>query len=126
MAYNPDYTWRIHRDAYPLTDAGYTWVECMWYEFKGKQISPTIPSAGCCERYTSLPGGPITCDISAEQRRYCGDDEPRTVKSETIHDDGYYRVGAVCIVRDEGISRNYGLTARTTDQKTTTHMEVLP
>ena len=41
---------RIHRDTYPRTDHGHTWVERIWFEKDGKRISPLIPSAGCCEQ----------------------------------------------------------------------------
>lgn len=90
-------TLRIHRDIFPRTDHGYTWVECFWFERDGERISPTIPSAGCCERLASLPGGPLRCDLVAEERRYAPDGVERTVKSETTHE-GYYHVGPVCIV----------------------------
>jgi hypothetical protein len=91
---------RIHRDTYPQTDHGYTWVECIWYEKDGERISPIIPSAGCCERLGSMPGGPIRCDFVGEEKRYAPDAVARTEKSETIHDDGRYRVGTVCIYPD--------------------------
>ena len=90
-------TLRIHRDVFPRTDHGYTWVECVWFERDGEAISPTIPSAGCCERLGSLPGGPLRCDLPGEERHYAPEGVVRVVKSETIHDDGYYHVGPVCI-----------------------------
>ena len=91
---------RIHRDTYPRTDHGYTWVECLWFERDGKKISPTIPSAGCCERLGSMPGGPIRCDFVAEEKHYAPEGVARIEKSETVHDDGYYRVGTMCISLD--------------------------
>jgi|GEM_PF-1236518 len=95
---------RIHRDIYPRTDHGHTWVEFIWFEEGGETISPIIPSAGCCERLGSMPGGPVRCDIVGEQKRYAPSGVARMEKSERLHDDGYYRVGPVCIVRD--ISRS--------------------
>jgi len=92
---------RIHRDTYPRTDHGYTWVECLWFERDGQIISPIIPSAGCCARLGSMPGGPIRCDIVRAERHYAPEGISRLEKSETIHDDGHYRVGTVCIVPDE-------------------------
>ena len=92
---------RIHRDIFPRTDHGYTWVECMWFERDGEVISPTIPSAGCCERLGSMPGGPIQCDVLDEERHYAPEGSSRIEKSETVHDDGYYRVGTVSIVQVE-------------------------
>ena len=91
---------RIHRDIYPKTDHGYTWVECLWFERDGQQISPTIPSAGCCERLGDLPGGPVCCDFLAAQDRYAPEGFTRLEKTEAVHDDGYYRIGPVCIVPD--------------------------
>ena len=90
-------TMRIHRDIFPRTDHGYTWVECVWFERDGKTVSPTIPSAGCCERLGHMPGGPVSCDNAREERHYCPDGVQNVLTSETTHD-GYYRVGTVCIV----------------------------
>lgn len=92
---------RIHRDIFPYTDHGYTWVECMWFERDGKTVSPTIPSAGACERLGHMPGGPIRCDIVREERHYAPEGVDRIEKSERVHDGAYYRVGTVCIVPDE-------------------------
>ncbi len=91
---------RIHRDTYPRTDHGYTWVERIWYEKDGKRISPLIPSAGCCERLGSMPGGPVRCDFVREEKHYAPDGVARTEKSEEVHDDGFYRVNSVSIYRD--------------------------
>ncbi len=95
---------RIHRDTFPSTDHGYTWVEFMWFERDGRKLSPIIPSAGCCERLGHMPGGPVRCDFAAEERHYAPDGIARIEKSETVHD-GYYRVGTVCIVPDSDRSR---------------------
>ena len=92
---------RIHRDTFPRTDHGYTWVECFWFERDGETISPIIPSAGCCERLGQMPGGPIRCNVVAEEKQYAPEGVGRIEKSETVHDDGYYRVGPVCIHPDE-------------------------
>ena len=91
---------RIHRDTYPRTDHGYTWVEHIWYEKDGKRISPLIPSAGSCERLGSMPGGPVRCDFVREEKLYAPDGVARTEKSEEVHDDGFYRVNSVSIYRD--------------------------
>jgi len=98
---------RIHRDTFPRTDHGYTWVECMWFERDGKKVSATIPSAGCCERLGQMPGGPVRCDIVAEERRYAPEGIDRIEKSEAVHDDRYYRVGSVCISPDERKQRRW-------------------
>ena len=90
-------TLRIHRDIFPNTDHGYTWVECVWFERDGKTISPTIPAAGCCERLSSMPGGPVLCDMAHEQGHYAPEGVERVVKSEQTHDKHFYRVGTVCI-----------------------------
>ena len=89
---------RIHRDTFPLTDHGYTWVECIWFERDGKTVSPMIPSSGCCERLGHLPGGPLHCDILGEKKHYAPEGVTRIEKTETVHDEYYYRVGPVCIV----------------------------
>ena len=88
---------RIHRDIYPHTDHGYTWVECIWFERDGKTVSPTIPSAGCCERLGSMPGGPVRSDLGREEEIYAPDGVARVEKSEEVHDRYYYQVGTVCI-----------------------------
>ena len=88
---------RVHRDVYPRTDHGYTWVECLWFERDGERVSPTIPAAGCCERLGGLPGGPIHCNTLEEEKFYAPEGVEKTVKSETVHDDAFYRVGSVCI-----------------------------
>jgi hypothetical protein len=90
-------TLRIHRDVYPKTDHGYTWVECIWFERDGKTVSPLIPSAGCCERLMNMPGGPIRCNVPREEQIYAPDGVERVEKSESVHDDCFYRVGTVCI-----------------------------
>lgn len=90
---------RIHRDVFPRTDHGYTWVECIWFERDGRRISPSIPSAGCNERLGTMPGGPVLCDFLAEQKHYAPEGVARTEKSETVHDDDFYRVGTVSITR---------------------------
>ncbi len=82
------------------TDHGYTWVERIWYEKDGKRISPLIPSAGCCERLGSMPGGPVRCDFVREEKLYAPEGVTRTEKTEEIHDDGFYRVNSVSIYRD--------------------------
>lgn len=89
-------TMRIHRDTYPRTDHGYTWVECIWFERDGKKVSPMIPAAGCTERLGSMPGGPIACDLGREISLYAPDGHT-VEKSEDVHDDGFYRVSSVCI-----------------------------
>jgi hypothetical protein len=89
---------RIHRDTFPRTDHGYTWVECIWFERDGVRVSPLIPASGCCERLGHMPGGPIVCDIGAEQRHYAPDGVARIEKSESLHDQAFYQVGTVCIV----------------------------
>lgn len=91
---------RIHRHTYPWTDHGYTWVESMWFEQNGERISPFVPAAGCCERLGNMPGGPVGCDLAYEIGRYAPNGY-KIEKSETIHDDGYYRVGTVCITGPE-------------------------
>ena len=94
-----DVVWRIHRDIYPDTDYGYTWVECYWFEHDGEHVSPICPSAGCCERTGNLPGGPLGCNEST--RRDFGQYAPnghRIVKSEETHC-GRHKVGTVCIVK---------------------------
>ena len=91
---------RIHRDTYPRTDHGHTWVERIWFEKDGKRISPLIPSAGCCERLDSMPGGPVRCDFVREEKLYAPDGIARIEKSEDVHDDGVYRVNSVSIYRD--------------------------
>ena len=91
---------RIHRDIFPRTDHGHTWVEGIWFERDGEKVSPTIPSAGACERLGSMPGGPVRCDLAAEQRHYAPERVERVVKTETTHA-GYYHVGPVCIVPQE-------------------------
>lgn len=91
---------RIHRDIYPHTDHGYTWVEAVWFERDGKTVSPIIPAAGCCERLNSMPGGPVLCDMHREEELYAPDGVERVVKSNDVHDDGFYRVGTVCITKE--------------------------
>jgi hypothetical protein len=84
----------IHRDIYPHTDHGYTWVECCWYERDGRRCSAQFPVAGCCERLMHLPGGPLPDpDWEWEERRF---NVVRTVKTEEIHE-GLYSVGSVSI-----------------------------
>jgi hypothetical protein len=87
---------RLHRDIFPHTDHGYTWIETLWYERDGERISPLIPAAGCTERLGHMPGGPIIADLEYERQRYAPDGE-RIVKSETIRE-GFYRVNSVSIV----------------------------
>lgn len=48
---------RIHRDVFPYTDHGYTWVESYWFEQDGEIISPIIPGSGYTERLGRMPGG---------------------------------------------------------------------
>ena len=91
---------RIHRDVFPRTDHGYTWVECIWFVRDGRKVRPTIPSAGCCERLGRMPGGPLLCDFDAEMKHYVPEGVARTEKTETVHDDAFYRVGTVSITRD--------------------------
>ena len=90
---------RIHRDFYPKTDHGYTWVETIWFERDGKTVSPLIPAAGCCERLISMPGGPVICDMNREQQLYAPEGIERTVKTDSTHS-GFYRVGTVCITKE--------------------------
>lgn len=91
-------TYRIHRDIFPNTDHGYTWVECYWYERDGRRISPTSPCAGCCERLGNLPGGPLGCkEMEDLDRQRFAPDGAQTVKTEEIHD-GPHSVGPVSIV----------------------------
>ncbi len=89
---------RIHRDIYPDTDHGYTWVECYWFEVNGERVSPFIPGSGSTERLGSMPG-PIHSDPWQDCKHYLGDhaaDSPM-VRSETVHS-GRHKVGPVCIV----------------------------
>lgn len=89
-------TLRIHRDNFPQTDHGFTWVEFYWFEDdQGERVSAVTPCAGACERLGNLPGGPInTAELFALD---CADRKPsRTVKSDKTHD-GFHRVGSVCI-----------------------------
>lgn len=98
----PTVTWRIHRDTYPDTDYGYTWVECYWFERDGERISPTCPSGGCCERTGNLPGGPIgSMEMMRMDFAQYAPDKYKTVKTEKIHN-GRYRVGTMCISAEGG------------------------
>ena len=90
-------TMRIHRDIFPRTDHGYTWVECVWFERDGKTVSPTIPSAGCCERLGHMPGGRFEPGSNYSLSQLWLDCVQNVLRSETTHD-AYYRVGTVCIV----------------------------
>lgn len=89
---------RIHRDAFPHTDHGFTWVETCWYETEdGARCSPQFPVGGSCARLMHLPGGPIPLpDWTYEERNFS---VTRTVKTERLHDDGFYAVNSVSIVR---------------------------
>jgi hypothetical protein len=51
--------YHIHRDIWPHTDHGYTWVEFYWFEKDGQRISPISPCGGCTERLGHMPGGPV-------------------------------------------------------------------
>ena len=86
---------RTHRDIWPRTDHGYTWVEFCWFENEaGDRISATVPAAGCCERLGHLPGGPLPqYDYDFESR---GFNVTRSEKTEETHK-GSYRVGPVSI-----------------------------
>lgn len=88
----------IHRDIYPKSDHGYTWVECLWFERDGRPISPMIPMGGYCERLGDLPGGPLVYDFVTAREQYAPDGFNRLEKTETIHDDDFFRIGPVCIV----------------------------
>jgi hypothetical protein len=92
-------TLRIHRDIFPRTDHGYTWVEAVWFERGEERVSPIIPAAGCCERLSSMPGGPVLCDLRSEEKFYAPEGVTRIERSETTHD-GFYRVGTVCITKE--------------------------
>ena len=89
---------RIHRDVFPHTDHGHTWVECLWFEEHRQRTSPIIPAAGYCDRLGQLPGGPIRCDLAAERQHYAPNGVDRAISSQTTHDTVYYHVGTVCIV----------------------------
>ena len=97
-------TIRIHRDIYPETDHGYTWVECFWFERDGRRISPTIPGAGGTERLGHMPGGPITSHPWEEEKHYCNGKADRLEKTEATHK-GHWYVGSVCISQDRGAER---------------------
>jgi len=89
---------RIHRDVFPSTDHGHTWVECCWFEKDGQRTSPIIPTAGYCDRLGHLPGGPVRSDLQADEQHYAPDGVEGVVRSETTHGTAYYHVGTVCIV----------------------------
>jgi len=88
-------TKRIHRDVFPRTDHGYTWVEFCWYENEeGDRCSAIFPVAGCNQRLGTMPGGPIpTPDWGFEERRF---NVTRLVNSEETHE-GFHKVGNVSI-----------------------------
>ena len=93
------FTAHIHRDIWPHTDHGYTWVESYWFERDGKHVSPIMAGSGSCERLGNLPGGAIACRFEDELEYYGKGEKPeRTLKTERKHD-GYYHVGSVAIVR---------------------------
>jgi hypothetical protein len=86
---------RIHKDIFPHSDHGYTWVECYWYERDGQRISAITPGAGCNERLGAMPGGAIMNFMPEDNARF---QPERTVKSEKEHA-GYYKIGTCSIVR---------------------------
>lgn len=90
---------RIHRDVFPHTDYGYTWVECYWYERDGHRVSATSPCGGCCERTGHLPGGPLgNAEMMAlDDLRFCGRSCPSPVRTETVHERPH-RVNSVSIM----------------------------
>jgi hypothetical protein len=91
-------TYRIHRDIFPHTDHGYTWVEYYWFERNGERISPISPCAGCTERLGHMPGGPVGCpETQARDMAYYAPNGYRILKTEETHQ-GHYRVGTVSIV----------------------------
>lgn len=93
----PADTLRVHRDIFPATDHGYTWIETVWFERDGKRVSPTMPAAGCTERLGHMPGGSIPARrLRDDEKHYCGGLAARTVKSETVHPE-YHHVGTICI-----------------------------
>lgn len=91
-------TERLHRDIFPYTDHGYTWVETIWWEDNGERISPMIPAGACNERLGQMPGGPMIDRTQEERAFYVKGRLCRVRKTETIHQ-GRYRVGSVCIDR---------------------------
>ena len=93
---------RLHRDIFPRTDHGYTWVECMWVEKDNDRVSCIWPAAGCNERLGTMPGGPMPPaidEIKYQAERHGFDPyRVRTVKSETTHDEFHY-VYSTCITK---------------------------
>ena len=89
-------TKHTHRDIFPQTDHGYTWIETIWFSRDGERCSPFIPAAGCTERLGHMPGGPLLTDPWAEEKHYCGGKAGRVLKTETTHA-GYHHVGTCFI-----------------------------
>lgn len=89
----------IHREIYPLTDHGYTWVEYMWFEVEGVRTSPVIPTKAYTEKLGTLPAGPIRCDFDYWYREYAPNGFTCTIETDNINDDGFYEVRAVEIKR---------------------------
>lgn len=90
-------TYRLHRDIFPQTDFGYTWIESYWFERDGERISAISPAGGCTERLGHLPGGsPDIANLAYDLDRFdCTGRAP--VKSETVHQ-GAYRVTTACVI----------------------------
>lgn len=91
-------TERLHRDIFPYTDHGYTWIETIWWEENGDRISPMIPAGQCNERLGNMPGGPILNRVPDERAFYLRGRPARLLKTETMHDKHHYRVTSVSIV----------------------------
>ena len=90
--------YRIHRDEFPTTDHGFTWVEAAWFEDdKGKRISPISPVAGACQRLLHLPGGPIPQFDYAAELQLFGDGTPVRTEKTTERHEGFHYVGPVSI-----------------------------
>lgn len=87
---------RIHRDEYPDTDHGFTWVECAWFERDGQRFGAIFPVAGCTERLGTMPGGPIRCDLAGEVAYHTHGAPYRVEKSTDVHSKFHY-VGSMTI-----------------------------
>jgi len=83
---------KSHRDVFPRTDHGYTWVESYWFERDGERISPIILGGGANERLGHMPGGPVTTmeAFDADMEHY----KPFKIEphTETTHE-GFFHVG---------------------------------